>query len=293
MSHLWRVDWQPRWRGLVEAEAQALGAGRLVAPGLYESERPYLAGRLAFGVGGGQVVAQGPPETLETPKGASVHVVKAPCKQSGSPLEFLARLPQRPAYAPRGCELELYCPEGDWYLVRTTPAPAFLAPALPRRTSTSLPSQLARALVNLVARPGDRVFDPVCGTGVLLVEAARIGCEVSGSDQSWKAVRWARENLAALGLEGAIARANALTLESEPCDVLVGDLPYGLRLESADLTPFVDRLPSLAHRWALVANTDLSVGLTAAGHPPRLHLEVPKATFVRHVFVGGEGFSAL
>ncbi len=288
--HLWRTDWQPRLRALATAEARALGAGESVAPGLFLSERPYPQGRIAYGIGGGRILASGPPESLETPAGEPVHVVKAPSKQSGSPLEFLARLPARPTFANRGARLELYCPEGDWYLVEHVPEAAFVAPDLPRRTSTSLPSRLARAVVNLVARPGERVLDPLCGTGVLLVEAARIGCEVEGSDLTWKAVRWGRENLAALGLSGTLRHADALELErGDPLyDVLVGDLPYGRRLEPTDPTPLVERLPPLARRWALVSHVDLSQEFAAAGHAVELHLEVPKATFARHVFVGGE-----
>lgn len=292
--HLWRLDWQPRIQAIATAEARALGAGEMVAPGLFLSEVSYPRGRIAFGIGGGQVIARGAPEDLETPPGEPVHVVKAPCKQSGSPLEFLARLPAKPPFANRGARLELYCPEGEWYLVEHVPDAAYAAPELPRRTSTSLPSRLARAVVNLVARPGERVLDPLCGTGVLVVEAARIGCEVEGSDLTWKAVRWARENFAALGLSGTFSRADALELEvGEPRpQVVVGDLPYGRRLEPADLGPLLERIPRLAQRWALVAHEDLSEALAAAGHEVLQHVVVPKATFARHVFVGGSPIGA-
>lgn len=288
-THLWRVDWQPRLQAIATAEARALGAGELVAPGLFLSEVPYPQGRIAYGIGGGRILAQGAPETFQTPPGEPVHVVKAPCKQSGSPLEFLARLPGRPSFANRGARLELYCPEGDWYLVEHVPAAAYVPPELPRRTSTSLPSRLARAVVNLVARPAERVLDPLCGTGVLLVEAAQVGCEVEGSDLTWKAVRWGRENLAALELPGQLRRADALTLTpQDPLpEALVADLPYGRRLEPVDLAPFLERLPRLARRWALVAHADLSEALRAAGHEVRGHVVVPKSTFARHVFVGG------
>jgi len=284
------MDWQPRLQAIASAEARALGAGSCVAPGLFLSEVPYPQGRIAFGIGGGRILARGAPETFETPPGEPVHVVKAAFKQSGSPLEFLARLPAKPAFANRGARLELYCPDGDWYLVEHVAEATYVAPELPRRTSTSLPSRLARAVVNLVAKPGDRVLDPLCGTGVLLVEAARIGGEVEGSDLTWKAVRWARENFAALELSGTFARADALELKvGDPRhEALVGDLPYGRRLAPSDPTPLVERLPRLARRWALVSHEDVSDALAAAGNSVALHVEVPKATFVRHVFVGGE-----
>lgn len=59
-----------------------------------------------------------------------------------------------------------------------------------------LPPKLAQTMLNLAqVAPGDRVLDPFCGTGVVLQEAALLGCDVYGTDISEKMVRYTRDNL--------------------------------------------------------------------------------------------------
>ncbi|HBP19886.1 MAG TPA: hypothetical protein DEA08_19110 [Planctomycetes bacterium] len=289
-AHLWRFDLDPERRALARAEAVALGARHEVAPGLYLEPSPCPAGRAAYGVGGGELLGAGQPDALGglLPAGSQVHVLRAPWKVAGNPLELLARIPGGYRIGPRKCGRVLYATEAGWYLVREAQPTGYESPTLPHRTSTSTSSQLARAVVNLVARPGERLLDPLCGSGVILVEGARIGCAVSGSDQNAKLVWWARRNLRAVGLSGEVEEADAFAREPAGHDALVADLPYGRRLEPADLAPYASALPRLARRWALIVHHDLRPALEVAGHPPRLTLEVPKPTFVRYVHVGGE-----
>ena len=57
----------------------------------------------------------------------------------------------------------------------------------------SLHPRYARALVNLTrAKRGQRLLDPFCGTGGILLEAASIGLRVSGSDISPEMVEGAK-----------------------------------------------------------------------------------------------------
>ncbi|HSE61021.1 MAG TPA: DNA methyltransferase [Candidatus Saccharimonadales bacterium] len=59
-----------------------------------------------------------------------------------------------------------------------------------------LPPKLAQTMLNLAqVRPGEQVLDPFCGTGVVLQEAALLGCPVYGTDASEKMVRYTRDNL--------------------------------------------------------------------------------------------------
>ncbi len=289
--HLWRFDASPELSALAAAEAAALDVGAPVAPGLFVGRRPFEPGRAACAVGGGVVLARGPRGSFEAPPGEGrVHVVRGPWKVTGNPIALLAELGGGRLHGSRqGSELELYATAGDWLLVRPAPwPPHFVEPELPFRTSTSLPSRLARGVVNLVARPGDTLLDPVCGTGVLLVEALRIGCRARGGDLNPKAAAAARANLRALGLAGEVTVRDARTPpEHAPVDALVGDLPYGKRLAPSDLAPLLEALPRQARRWALVAHRDLSAELRAAGHAPRATIEVPKPTFSRYVHVGG------
>jgi tRNA (guanine10-N2)-dimethyltransferase len=59
-----------------------------------------------------------------------------------------------------------------------------------------LPPKLAQIMVNLApAKPGGRVLDPFCGTGVILQEAGLMGHAVYGTDLSEKMIRYSHENL--------------------------------------------------------------------------------------------------
>lgn len=294
---LLRVDHEEPTQALAAAEALALGARPGPGPALFWADALPAAGRAAFVLTGGEVVAEGPaggPVRPALGHVAEVQVPRGPWKVGGSsPLDLLAQMGWRARYLPPnhpGPSHALYPTAEGWWVVRGPGSLRWTAPALVYRTSTSLPSRVARAVVNLVARPGERVLDPVCGTGVLLVEAARLGCRVSGGDTSVKAVGCARHNLRALGLAGAMEAVevrDALVARPGGFDAVIGDLPYGLRLEAQDLGRFAVALPRLARRWALVAHVDLTSVLTAHGYPPARVLRVPKASFARYVHVGG------
>jgi len=59
-----------------------------------------------------------------------------------------------------------------------------------------LPPKLAQIMINLARpKPGGRVLDPFCGTGVILQEAALMHHPVYGTDLSEKMVRYSRDNL--------------------------------------------------------------------------------------------------
>ncbi|MEM2780178.1 MAG: DNA methyltransferase [Candidatus Bathyarchaeia archaeon] len=94
---------------------------------------------------------------------------------------------------------------------------------------SAMPPKLARCMVNL-AKPksGDLVFDPFCGTGSILIEAALIGCRVLGFDIQRRMVKGSRENLAYFGIEpeGLIV-ADAENPPVKNVDAVVADPPYG------------------------------------------------------------------
>src|SRR4030042_2532039 len=80
----------------------------------------------------------------------------------------------------------------------------------------SLHPKFARALVNITkVRDGERLLDPFCGTGAIIVEASVIGLHAMGTDLSDKMIEGSRRNLAHVGVEaelrgcdgGDIARA--------------------------------------------------------------------------------------
>lgn len=86
--------------------------------------------------------------------------------------------------------------------------------------------RMARALVNIsLVRPGERVFDPFCGTGGILLEAREIGVRILGSDFDPAMVDGYRQNLP--GSDVLIADATAVPVCDGALDSVVTDLPYG------------------------------------------------------------------
>jgi tRNA (guanine10-N2)-dimethyltransferase len=95
---------------------------------------------------------------------------------------------------------------------------------------SAMTAKLARCMVNL-AKPksGELVFDPFCGTGSMLIEAALIGCQVLGLDIQKRMARGTRRNLAYFNIkpEGIIV-ADAKNPPVAKVDCVVTDPPYGI-----------------------------------------------------------------
>ncbi|MFB6071968.1 MAG: TIGR01177 family methyltransferase [Halobacterium sp.] len=129
----------------------------------------------------------------------------------------------------------------------------------------SMDPLLARAVCNLArVEPGDRVLDPMCGTGGVLVEAGLLGARPLGTDAQAKMVRGARQNLAHYLADFDVARADATTLplRDDAVDAVVFDAPYGRqsKIETHDLADLVAgalrEARRVADRCVLVADRD-------------------------------------
>ncbi len=103
------------------------------------------------------------------------------------------------------------------------------APLRPFFSPITLPPKYARFLVNLSqTRSGDRVLDPFCGTGGILIEAALMGRKVTGVDVSLRMVSGSRLNLKYYNLSGTVLRGNIIGFEfEEKFDAIITDPPYG------------------------------------------------------------------
>ncbi|MGQ9507156.1 MAG: DNA methyltransferase [Candidatus Bathycorpusculaceae bacterium] len=94
---------------------------------------------------------------------------------------------------------------------------------------SAMPAKLARCMVNL-AKPktGELVFDPFCGTGSMLIEAALIGCRVLGLDIQRRMVRGALKNMAYFNIKPeSLILADAKNPPIRRVDCVVTDPPYG------------------------------------------------------------------
>lgn len=109
-------------------------------------------------------------------------------------------------------------------------------PFMKRRPNTkpffhpsAMPAKLARCMVNLTkTKTNMLVFDPFCGTGSMLIEAALIGCRVLGSDIKRKMVEGTIQNLRYFNIESdGVLVADAQSLPVSMVDCVVTDPPYG------------------------------------------------------------------
>lgn len=94
---------------------------------------------------------------------------------------------------------------------------------------SAMPPKLARCMVNLTKpKTEELLFDPCCGTGSMLIEAALMGCRVLGLDIQRRMAKGSLKNLAYFNLkpEGIIV-ADARNPPITKIDCVATDPPYG------------------------------------------------------------------
>ena len=158
----------------------------------------------------------------------------------------------------------------------------------PQRTSASLSSRLARALVNLVPVTAKTILDPCCGSGALVLEAHAIGLQVFCGDINANMVQKTTENLAHFDYACG-ARLQDARAWQEPVDAIVTDLPYGKYSRVADevMLGIFTQAVAIAPMGVFVAGMDLSAQMLAAGYAQVEVFAVPKAKgFQRYVHRG-------
>lgn len=99
--------------------------------------------------------------------------------------------------------------------------------AKPHFHPTILRPWLARLLVNL-ARTKKELYDPFCGTGSILIEAALIGAKIKGSDLDTRMLKRTRENLDFYKLDAELERIDATKLSEhfKKIKSIATDPPY-------------------------------------------------------------------
>jgi tRNA (guanine6-N2)-methyltransferase len=117
-------------------------------------------------------------------------------------------------------------------LLRLTPRPLSARAWRVCNLSGGLNATLASAMLELAQlKPTDRLFNPMCGSGTLLVEAALHAppARLVGCDHGEASLSCSAENLAAAGVSAELlaADATATGLEAESFEVIVSDPPWG------------------------------------------------------------------
>ncbi len=95
----------------------------------------------------------------------------------------------------------------------------------------SMSPKLARCMVNLtMVKRGERLLDPFCGTGGILLEAGIIGARVVGTDIDYKMVKGTIKNLKYCNISDyQVFKADVRKLELPyQVDAVATDPPYGI-----------------------------------------------------------------
>lgn len=147
------------------------------------------------------------------------------------------------------------------------------------------PPPLIRLLLSrLPIDEGDDVLDPTCGSGGLLVGAARCGASVRGIDIDPRLVDLARLNLRMGGFDGTVEQGDFFRTPPQPAHFLVANPPFSVPLRDVDLVGdrgqvvsdvlFMERLASwvvpggqaaVIVPWTVVANPRMA--------PLRAHID--------------------
>jgi SAM-dependent methyltransferase len=98
-----------------------------------------------------------------------------------------------------------------------------------RRGQFFTPPPIVRLLVGLAdLAPGERVLDPTCGSGALLVAAARRGATVHGIERDPRLARLARVQLRVAGIAGEVTTADFFVTPPRRVDVVVANPPFSV-----------------------------------------------------------------
>jgi tRNA (guanine10-N2)-dimethyltransferase len=156
----------------------------------------------------------------------------------------------------------------------------------PFSSPVSLDSKLARTLVNLSGvKPGERVLDPFCGTGGILIEAGLCGVGVAGTDIDQEMVKGCRENLEQYGIINHDIRQESAEKAPEAFDkdfdAIVTDLPYGRSSKKTKdiVEKFMDSIEAYDCKKVIMWNKD-----TLDGRNPNFSIDV-HSSLTRYIYI--------
>lgn len=159
----------------------------------------------------------------------------------------------------------------------------------PQNYSTGFGVALARSLVN-IAVPNilnQRLLDPCCGMGTVVIEALSMGIEARGNDLNPLAIQGARINLSHFGYDPACLTLGDMNELDGSYDAAILDMPYNLCsvLPDEDQHVMLTSLRRLAKRAVVVSTEWVEEHLLAAGWEVNQYCAVRKGTFIRHVWL--------
>ncbi len=155
----------------------------------------------------------------------------------------------------------------------------------PHRTSISLPSRMARGLVNLLPLNTRTILDPCCGSGGIPLEGVAAGYEVYCGDLNPRMSHMTRANFRHFGYDFPVQHLDARNWQQQ-VDAVVTDLPHGRfsHVKEGVVEGILYHAARIARVGVFVAREDLTTLLLASGYAAVDLFRVPKqAGFIRYV----------
>ncbi len=288
-------------RDLARAEAAAFCDAEQIAYRLVASDQRVRLERTGYLAGGIELLAEGPDVKTAceqvrrlglAAEEFAIDVVRLPGGLKLSRREaanaFALAIEGRPNLDDPGERFTVYAtPEGVWFgraLEMDVPQWKRFVAKL-HDCSSALPDQAARAVCNLEVRGGERVVDPCCGSGTLLMNAADLGAHVSGFDLNKKMVGATNANLLYFGFPASAEQADATKVGGN-YDLVLTNLPYGKMsaVSPADELRLVRNIVKLAPRGVLITTNDVTDAVREAGTRLERTIPLSKFTITRKVY---------
>lgn len=158
----------------------------------------------------------------------------------------------------------------------------------PQNYSTALNTRDARAIVNIaVPHPnGQKVIDPCCGIGTVLLEALSMDIAIEGSDRNPLATTGARENILFFGYKGEVLLRNINEITGH-YDVAILDMPYNLCsvITSEEKLEMIQSARGFSRKVVIVTVEPMDSTIELAGFKIVDRCVTKKSSFLREVIV--------
>jgi tRNA (guanine10-N2)-dimethyltransferase len=102
---------------------------------------------------------------------------------------------------------------------------------------STMKPRLAAALINLTGIQKGVIYDPMCGTGGILIEAAAMNLTVIGSDIDELMLKQAKKNIDHYNFKAKLEKKDAVKIK-KAYNYIVTDLPYGKNTRTLDQKKF-------------------------------------------------------
>jgi 23S rRNA G2445 N2-methylase RlmL len=126
---------------------------------------------------------------------------------------------------------------------------AYRVTDVPAASHPTIAAALARmAFLNVPDPAADVVWDPFCGSGLELIERARLGpvWRLIGTDSAPAALAAARANLASAGVAAQLVAADALAHDPGGVTTIITNPPMGRRVARGESVDLLDRFVARA-----------------------------------------------